>query len=102
MPSARWNDLRAFRDFLNAIIVTHEDGLTPRDVLELWDYETEENARKLASLRASPRVQARIDALADKCTEGQLTEQEHAEYSAYVDAIDVLSIVSAKARHRSK
>ena len=98
MPSARWNDLRAFRDFLDAIIVTHEDGLTLCDVLELWDYETGENARKLASFRASPGVQARIHELAEKCTEGELTPEERAEYDGYVEALDVLSIVQAKAR----
>jgi hypothetical protein len=55
-------------------------------------------ARELAALRAAPEVQARIDELADKCNEGQLTDEERAEYDAYVDAIDVISILQAKAR----
>jgi hypothetical protein len=55
-------------------------------------------ARELAALRATPDVQARIDELADKCNEGQLTDEERAEYDAYVDAIDVISILQAKAR----
>jgi hypothetical protein len=57
-----------------------------------------EFAQKLAAMRAAPDVQARIDDLADRCNEGQLTEEERAEYEAYVDAIDVISILQARAR----
>jgi hypothetical protein len=55
-------------------------------------------ARDLASMRATPEIQARIDELADKSNEGELTEDERAEYAAYVDAVDVISILQAKAR----
>ena len=55
-------------------------------------------ARKLAALRASPEVQAKIDDLADRSNEGKLTAEEQAEYLVYVDAIDVISILQAKAR----
>lgn len=55
-------------------------------------------ARQLSAMRATPEVQARIDELADKSNEGQLTDPERAEYLAYVDAIDVISILQAKAR----
>jgi hypothetical protein len=57
-----------------------------------------EFAEKLAVLRANPQVQARIDELAEKSSEGQLTPDERTEYLAYVDAIDVISILQAKAR----
>ena len=57
-----------------------------------------EFARQLSAMRATPEVQARIDELADKSNEGELTDQERAEYIAYVDAIDVVSILQAKAR----
>ena len=43
-------------------------------------------------------MQARIDELADRCSEGVLTDNERAEYEAYVDAIDVISILQAQAR----
>jgi hypothetical protein len=55
-------------------------------------------ARELASLRATPAIQARIDELADKANEGELTDDERAEYAAFVDAIDVIGILQAKAR----
>lgn len=57
-----------------------------------------EFAKGLVELRASPEVQGRIDELAEKSNEGLLTAGEKAEYEAYVDAIDVISILQAKAR----
>jgi hypothetical protein len=58
-----------------------------------------EFARELAALRATPEVEARVEALADKCNEGRLTPEERAEYDAYIDAIDLISILQAKARN---
>jgi hypothetical protein len=55
-------------------------------------------AKDLAALRAAPEVQVRIDELAAKCNEGQLTPDEKSEYEAYVDALDVISLLQAKAR----
>lgn len=55
-------------------------------------------ARTIADFRADAKTQARIDELADKCNEGQLTQQERQEYEAYVEAIDVIAILQAKAR----
>lgn len=55
-------------------------------------------AQELAAMRARPEEQARIDELADKANEGVLTAEERAEYEAYIDAIDVISILQAKAR----
>ena len=40
--------------------------------------------------------QARIDELADKCTEGELTHEERAEYETYVRAGTFISILQAK------
>ena len=57
-----------------------------------------EFAAKLAGMRATPEIQARIDELADRCNEGELSDEERAEYEAYVDAIDLISILQAKAR----
>jgi hypothetical protein len=55
-------------------------------------------AEELAAMRAAPDAQGRIDELAGKCNEGELTPEERTEYEAYVDAIDVISILQAKAR----
>jgi hypothetical protein len=59
---------------------------------------TPEVARQLVDLRADPAVQERIDSLADKCNEGQLTPEEHTEYEMYVNFIDFMAILQAKAR----
>jgi hypothetical protein len=59
---------------------------------------TPEAARQLVSLRADDELQERLEVLADKCTEGRLTPEEHKEYEAYVGALQVISILQAKAR----
>lgn len=60
---------------------------------------TPEVARQLVALQADPAVQARLEELADKCPEGQLSAEEHAEYEAYVRAIEFIGVLQAKARH---
>jgi hypothetical protein len=55
-------------------------------------------AKQIAELRADQVTQARIDELAAKCNEGALTEAEQREYRAYIDAIDLIGILQAKAR----
>lgn len=57
-----------------------------------------EFARELASLKASPETQARLEELAERNTEGELSDDERAEYLSYVDAIDMISLLQAKAR----
>lgn len=58
---------------------------------------TAEVARSIVDFHADAATQARIDELADKCNEGQLTALERAEYEAYVEAIDFIAILQAKA-----
>jgi hypothetical protein len=55
-------------------------------------------AQQIAALRADPLTQARIDALATKCTEGELTEVEQREYAAYVESLELIGLLQAKAR----
>jgi len=55
-------------------------------------------ARALVASRADARTQARVDELAEKCTEGQLTPEERNEYEAYVQASTLIGILQAKAR----
>ncbi len=56
-----------------------------------------EVARGIVGMRADPYLQARVDELASKANEGQLTEEERHEYEDYVDAIDFIGIFQAKA-----
>lgn len=59
---------------------------------------TPEVARALVNLRADPTVQARLDELAEKCTEGTLSAEEQSEYETYVHAIDFIAALQAQAR----
>ena len=62
---------------------------------------TPELARKIADLRTSPEVQERIDELADKCNEGDLTPEERAEYESYAHAVQLISVLQVQARRES-
>ena len=57
-----------------------------------------ETARALVGMHVSERTQARVEALAEKCNEGQLSPDERAEYEAYVQASTLIGILQAKAR----
>ena len=48
-------------------------------------------------LRVDAQVQQRIEALADRNTEGRLTADERAEYEALVTAAEVVAVLQAKA-----
>jgi len=57
-----------------------------------------ETAHALVGLRASERTRTRVETLAGKCNEGQLTSEERAEYEACVQASTLIGILQAKAR----
>jgi hypothetical protein len=63
---------------------------------------TEALTPKLASvvlgLRADPEMEAHIGELRRKTNEGALTPEEDAEYKDFVEAVDLISIMQAKAR----
>ena len=59
---------------------------------------TPEVAKRIADLRADPKMQARIDELREKANEGRLSDTEQAEYEEFVDGIDLIAILKAKAR----
>jgi len=64
----------------------------------ITDCFTPEVAQKVAEIKADPDVQRRIDELAEKANEGQLSDDEAAEYDAYIAAMDVVAVIQAKAR----
>ncbi|XZE18387.1 hypothetical protein SH449x_003679 [Pirellulaceae bacterium SH449] len=55
-------------------------------------------ARKLLELRADEEFIVRIDELRSKANAGQLTESEDQEYREIVEAIDIISLLQAKAK----
>lgn len=57
-----------------------------------------ESAKKLLDLRIDPAVQERVSELATRANEGLLTDAERAEYEAYINTDDFISILKLKAR----
>jgi hypothetical protein len=55
-------------------------------------------ARRIIALRIAPDIQARIEELAERCNEGQLTEAERVEYDGYVEGAEIVSLIKLKAR----
>ncbi len=55
-------------------------------------------ARRIVALRAAPDVQARAEELAAKANAGSLSPEEVTEYREFVEAVDIVSIIQAKAR----
>jgi len=62
------------------------------------DCFTTEVARNVANLRADVETQARLDNLAQKANEGQLTPEERAVYDRFLEAFHLMTILQAKAR----
>ena len=61
---------------------------------------TPDVARQLVSLRADPALQERVDLLASKCNEGELSPEEREEYELYVRTSSIIALLQAKARRR--
>jgi len=57
-----------------------------------------EKAEEVVEFRADPELQARIEELARKSTEGELTEAERAEYAGYARANKFIAILQRQAR----
>ena len=62
------------------------------------DCLTPDVARRLVNLRASADVQARLDELAEKSSDGTLTEDERRKYESYLRAVNFIGVLQAKAR----
>ena len=58
-----------------------------------------EFAERLCSLRIDPNMQIRVDELRRKANEGTSTPEEDAEYKEFVEAVDLISVLQAKARN---
>ena len=59
---------------------------------------THATARQILNHRPNRKAKARIEKLARKCNEGELTPEERAEYETYVFAGEFVALIRAKAR----
>jgi hypothetical protein len=55
--------------------------------------------QEVLAFRPDPNLQDRIETLAEKSTEGDLSEAERAEYEGYVRANKFVAILQRQARH---
>ncbi len=59
---------------------------------------TREVARRVVELRPDQETLTRIEQLREKSNDGCLTENERAEYEEFVEGLDIMGILKAKAR----
>ena len=59
---------------------------------------TPEAAKAILEVRADDKTQKRIDELADKCNEGDLSAEERVEYQEFVSLFNILTLLQARAR----
>lgn len=64
----------------------------------ILQFFTVDQARGIVQYRGDAELQQRIETLAGKANEGELTESERAEYEGYVRANKFVAILQAKAR----
>ena len=64
----------------------------------ILQFITVDQAREIVDFRGDADLRQRIDQLAERANEGELTADEQAEYEGYVHANKFVAIFQAKAR----
>jgi len=59
---------------------------------------TREQIRRIADYHVDEELQSRIEELASEANEGELTDEERAEYEGYVQANSLVAVLQARAR----
>ncbi len=73
--------------------IAFDRGVNPLPQIVLLD-----KADAVLNFRPDPELQERIEELATKSTEGELTAQEQAEYEGYVRANKFIAVLRRQAR----
>jgi len=76
-----------------------EETAFDRGVRPLLQLVLPDKAEKVINFRPDPALRMRIEELATKSTEGELTDQEKAEYEGYVRANKFIAILRRQARN---
>jgi hypothetical protein len=69
-----------------------------RGVRPLLQLVLRDKAETVLNFRPDPALQSRIEELATRSTEGELSEEERAEYEGYVRANKFIAILQRQAR----
>jgi hypothetical protein len=80
------------------VATTFDTAAFDRGTDVVLQFFSTEQAQALVAYRGDEMIRARIEELAEKSTEGELSEQERAEYEGYVKANQFVAILQAKAR----
>mgnify|MGYP001616037356 CR=1 FL=1 len=83
------------------MIPTTEMTAFDRGVRPVAEMVFPDKAHGVLGFRPAPELQARIEELAAKSTEGQLSEAEREEYAGYVQANKFIAILKRLAREVS-
>ena len=78
--------------------VTPESAAFERGVRPVLQLLLPDKAEAVLNFRPDPVLQSRIEELAAKSTEGELTEAERAEFSGYMHANKFIAILQRQAR----
>jgi hypothetical protein len=78
--------------------MTPETTAFERGVRPILQIVLLDKADAVLNFRPDPALQDRIEELAAKSTEGELTDQERAEYEGYVRANKFIAILQRQAR----
>ena len=78
--------------------MTPETTAFERGVRPMLQLVLRDKADAVLNFRPDPGLQGRIEELATKSTEGELTDQERAEYKGYVQANKFIAILQRQAR----
>ena len=79
--------------------INSENLAFDRGVRQVMEIVLPEKADAIIRFRPDPQLEARIEELAQKSTEGQLTDDERAEYAGYVRANKFVAILKRQAQH---
>jgi hypothetical protein len=71
-----------------------------RGMAPIFALLTAEQTRRLADLQGDPSLMDRLEELAVKANEGELSPGDREEYEAYIEANNVLAVFQAEARFR--
>jgi hypothetical protein len=77
---------------------TSEISAFDRGIRPVMKIVLPEKAEEIVEFRADPELKARIEELAHKSTEGELSEPERAEYAGYARANKFIAILQRQAR----
>lgn len=82
-----------FREMPSTSVEILDDLVAP-----LSNCFSEDVARQIVALRASPELQARIHEFGEKCDRGDLSDQERGDYEMIVRFTRFISVLQSKAR----